>query len=162
MKEGALRWGLRILGISLAIGPILIVLGMHNFDIQAAFMPSEEDTAELTDSMSELVDVQGMGSLLTVGAYQPSGDGAIVEVTFNSPFEENVTVTDASGRVNTGFGVYQLRLEDDNVPIRGLESKDFNIIGETSTGGDLEPLSVTFEVYGVSIQAWMSMEGGGP
>ena len=54
MGERALGWGLRLLGIALAIGPFIVALGTHNWDIKAAVLPSEEEMSGLTDRFQGL------------------------------------------------------------------------------------------------------------
>ncbi|MDI6884279.1 MAG: hypothetical protein QMD00_04020, partial [Hadesarchaea archaeon] len=55
MGERALGWGLRLLGLFLMIGPFIIALGSHNWDIQAAVLPSEAELGQVRETLSGIL-----------------------------------------------------------------------------------------------------------
>ena len=160
MGERALGWGLRLLGLALAIGPFIIALGMHNWDIKAALINPEE-ISQTKEMVGELF---GAGEL-SPPTFQipppPYGEVVTIPTSFKSPFRFPITITDISGRFSLEGNMYRLRLEDGNVYIQGLESKTFNLIAERTTESGLKNVTVTFEFYGVTAQLQMgTMQGG--
>lgn len=49
MGERALVWGLRLLGIALFIGPFIAAFAVHDWDLQAAVMPSQAEMDEVKE-----------------------------------------------------------------------------------------------------------------
>lgn len=183
MKEGALRWSLRLLGIILFIAPFLIALGMHNWDIQAAVLPSEAEMSQVKDMLSGIFSGGSLENALMFGT--PTFDGTTLEVsaTINSPFNIPVTIADISGNltcsVHPGIVLAQIQMEEESVEVPANGTANITIVGQPTTegiqhimnvhGGDIstitpgfENVSITIEFYGLSIQIQMSESMGGP
>ena len=56
MRDGALKWGLRLLGLALVIAPILIAFSMNDWDIRNTLLPSNEEMVQIQERMTELFD----------------------------------------------------------------------------------------------------------
>jgi len=183
MRDGALKWGLRLLGIALTIGPLLIALGTHNWDIKAAVLPSEAEIKEIEDSVKGIFGGGPSENTLSIGSPTPTGNNTFrVSITFASPFNIPIKITDFSGYVACGdhpsVRLGQVSMQDDNVEIPPQGTRTITVIGTLTTGGiqhladfhsgslpsSIRPenMNVVFDIYGVSVQVRISVTQGGP
>ena len=160
MGERALGWGLRLLGLALAIGPFIIALGMHNWDIQAAVINPEE-IRQTKEMVGGLFGAGGLSPPTFQIPPPPYGEEVTIPVSFKSPFQFPITITDISGRFSLGDNMYRLRLEHENVYFQELENKTFNLIAQRTTESGPEEVVITFEVYGVTVRLQMGAVRGG-
>jgi len=160
-----LRWGLRLLGLALLIGPILIAFGMHNWDIKETVLPSQDDIDQVTGQVTGMFSGGFSQDTLTIGTPSISGSDVRVPVTFRSPLNVPIKVTDISVTVvDQGATLGQLHLEDGALEIPAGGTVSFALVG-TYTGTipsdpQLGEMSITLEVYGVTAQINPSAQGG--
>ncbi|MFH1821768.1 MAG: hypothetical protein ABH852_04945 [Methanobacteriota archaeon] len=165
MRDGALKWALRLLGIALFIGPFLIALGMHNWDIREAVLPSDEEMSQVTSQITDMFGDEFSPDTLTVGSPVISSNNVRLPVTFKSPLKMPIKITDISVTVvDQGATVGQLHLEEGMLEIPASGTVSFALVG-TYTGTipsdpQLGDMSFTLEVYGVTVQVNPSMQGG--
>lgn len=165
MRDGALKWGLRLLGLALTIGPILIAFGMHNWDIKETVLPSQEDINQVTGQIAGVFGGGFSKDTLTFGDNVISDNNVTVPATFRSPFKVPVRVTSFSVLVmDQGVQIATLHLEGGAVEVPANGTVNFNLVGSYSGGAVTDPrlanLSVTFEIYGVTVQMNADMQGG--
>ncbi len=184
MKEGALKWSLRLLGILLFIAPFLIALGMHNWDIQAAVMPSEAEMGQIQDSIGGIFSGTPIEDFTFSNLTYDINTGSIsMDVSFKSNIDLSLTITDFSGNMtcgdHPGVVLAQIQMEEESVEVLANGTANITIVGQPTTegiqhimnvhGGDIstitpgfENASITIEFYGLSIQIQMSESMGGP
>jgi len=164
MRDGALKWGLRLLEIVLFVSPFLIAFGTHNWDIKAAVLPSDAEMEQIKEDVTGTLfggGSAGAPNLTFTPPSPPYGQEITIPVTFKSPFQFSMRITDISGRVSFGADTYQLRLEDETVYIGTLENKNFNVIAEKTTESGVENVVITFEFYGLTVQQQIGAMLGG-
>ena len=155
-----------MLGIAFMIGPILIVLGMHNFDIQAAFMPSEEEMEEIQNNMTSLFDMEGLEEP-SIGTPTVAGNTVRLPISFTSPVQLPITIKGFSAALSDGgMTIAQIQMEEPEVEVAAGGSASLTLIGQY-TGGipgnpQMTDLSMSFEMLGVTVEADMGSFMGGP
>jgi hypothetical protein len=166
MGERALAWGLRLLGIALAIGPLLIALGTHNWDIKAAVLPSDAEIKEVEDSVKGVFGGGFSENTFSIGSPTIVGNTIRISVSFTSPFNIPIKIKDISASVsNQGVEIAQVQMQEDEVEVPATATVNFTLVG-AYTGGlptnpQLSGAGITFEFYGVTILAHMSSGQGG-
>ena len=159
--ERILSWSLKLLGIILFIAPFIAALAMHNWDIQAAVLPSQAEMGEIQDSVQEILGKGFSENTLSVGSPTYVDTTIRIPVQFASPFNIPVKIKDFSGSVtDMGAVVGHVWMEETEVEIPPNETVNFMLVG-TYTGGvpanpQLSKANVTFEFYGVTIQVHVS------
>jgi hypothetical protein len=167
-KDTALRLGLMLLGILLSLGPLLIALGTHNWNIMAAVMPSDAELQQTTDMVTGLVDNTGFSAnTFSIGLPTIQGNTLRVPTQFTSPFKIPITLKSLTVSVSDqGATIAQLQTEGSvEIPASGTASITF--VG-TYTGTTLPTNpqisgvdNMTIEVYGITISAQLSSIQGG-
>ncbi len=161
MGERALSWGLRLLGIALFIGPFIAAFAAHNWDIQAAFVPSQAQIDKVNEQISGLVVEEGFSEdPLTFDNLDYSDDTITVTGRFTSPFKVPIKITNLSASISDQ-GI-QVQMEEEEVAVPANGTGNFTLVG-SYTGDNLtnpEPtdVNITFELYGVTLQ--IQMEAG--
>jgi len=165
MRDGALKWGLRLLGIALAFGPLLIALGAHNWDIKAAVLPSDAEIKEIGDSVKGIFGGGFSENTFSIGSPTIVGNTVRVSVSFTSPFNIPIKIENVSASVSDqGVEIAQVQLANE-VEVPAMATVNFTLVG-TYTGGlptnpQLSGADITFEFYGVTVQVHMSGGQGG-
>lgn len=183
MGERALGWGLRLLGLFLMIGPFIIALGSHNWDIQAAVLPSEAELGQVQETLSGILGGGGFSeNTLTIESSTFDGTTIMVTLRFNSPFKFPIKIADLSGYVSCGdhpgTRLSQVSMQEDSVEIPAEGTGTFTITGQPTSEGlqhiinshqgnipsrvDFENVIITFEFYGVSVRFQITTAPGGP
>ncbi len=180
MGERALKWGLRLLGILLTIGPLVIALGMHNWDIKAAVLPSDAEIAEIQGSATGIFGGTPIEDFTFSNYTYDINTGVITaDVSFKSNINLSLTITNLSGYATCaehGVRLGSISMQEQSVVVPENGHAGFTITGTvtpegvlhiaTSHAGDLptiglENASITIELYGVSIQIQISVAQGG-
>jgi hypothetical protein len=168
MGERALAWGLRLLGIALVIGPLLIALGAHNWDIKAAVLPSDNEMKQIENSVTGIFGGGSPENTFSIGSPTIVGNNVIVPIT--SHFNIPIKIENLSASVSVPSGKIYVRLENEvEIPVGGTmgvtENLTLSVFG-TYTGGlptnpQLSIDNITFESYGVTVSARnVSGQGG--
>jgi len=167
-KDTALKLGLMLLGILLSLGPLIISLGTHNWDIVAAVMPSDAELNQTQNLVTGLIDNQGFtADTFSLGSPTIQGNTIRVPAQFTSPFKIPITLESLTISVSDqGATIAQLRTESSvEIPAQGTVSITF--VG-TYTGTTLPTNpqisgidNMTIEVYGITISARLSSVPGG-
>jgi len=169
MGERALKWGLRLLGIALTLGPILIALGTRGWDIKAAVLPTESEIREVEDIISGVLGGDGF-SESTMQIEDPLISGSMVSATVHltSPLNVSMILKEFSGEIYDGdVRIGEINMEEEEVEIPPGGTVTFHLVGEFSGDPPQNPrvciASIEFDVYGVTITAHPSREeiGGG-
>ncbi len=181
MGERALGWGLRLLGIALFIGPFIAAFAAHNWDLQAAVMPSQEEMDEVRETISGVFSGEFSGDILE-NQGPPTIDlvtsQVSVTVKFTSPFNLDVKITDISG----GFSCEQhgdvllahVQMDEQEVNLPANGTATFTLVGTLTPEGNqhivnvhggsppsVTPTNMSFELefYGVTVRV-ENMFGG--
>ncbi len=174
MGERALGWGLRLLGIALFIGPFIAAFAAHNWDLQAAVMPSQAERDEVKERLTGVFAEEFSGDILE-NQGPPTIDlmtnQVSVTVKFTSPFNLDVKITDISG----GFSCEQhgdvllayVQMVEQEVDLPANGTATFSLVGTLTPGGNqhivdvhggsppgVTPTDVSFELefYGVTVR----------
>ncbi len=166
MKEGALKWSLKILGIALAVGPILAVMAMYNFDIQAAFFPSDEEIAAVQNNLTGLFDTEGASDMFNVGTPSINGNTLSIPIAIESPFQMPITIKSFSASMSEGGStVVQVSMVESDVTIAAGGSANITLSGQFTGDIPVNPtpsdISASIEVLGVTINVETSSFMGG-
>jgi len=157
MGERALGWGLRLLGIALFIGPFIAAFAAHNWDLQAAVMPSQEEMDEVKGRLTGLVAEGGFSeNPLTFGDPIYSDTTISVTVGFTSPLKVPIKITDLSASISDqGVQVGQVQMQETEVDVPAEGTVNFTLIG-SYTGFPTNPeptdVNIAFELYGMTLQ----------
>lgn len=181
MGERALKWGLRLLGILLFIGPLLIALGTHNWDIKAAVLPSENEMKEIEESVKGIFGETPIENFAFSNPTYDINTGSFsAEVSFKSNVNLLLTITDLSGYVTCaehGVRLGPISMQEQSVVVPKNGNASFTAVGTATSEGmlhiatshagnlptiGLENASFTIELYGVSLQIRISESMGGP
>ena len=183
MGERALGWGLRLLGLALVIGPFIVALGMHNWDIQAAVLPGEAEINEIKGSLSGIFGGMPIENFtISNPTYDINTSLITANIGFRSNMNLSITITDISGYATCGehqgirLGSISMQEQSVVVPARGNASLtatgtitvDGALHIATVHGGNLpanigiENASITLEFYGLSVRIQMEQAQGGP
>ena len=164
MGERVLGWGLKLLGIALFIGPFIAAFSAHNWDLQAAVMPSQAEMDEVNERLSGLVAEEGFSEdTFTLGDPTYSDTTIRVTVGFTSPLKIPIKITDLSASISDqGVQVAQVQMEEEEVNVPANGTANFTLIGsftgEPPTDPEPTDVNITFELYGVTLQ--VQMEAG--
>ncbi len=165
MRDGALKWALRLLGLALAIGPILIAFSMNNWDLRATVLPSDQELGQVQDQLTQSVFGGGISEdTLTYGSPITSGNNVTVPITFRSPLNISGTILSFDvGIDDQGIRVAELHLQDGPVHVPANGTVEFDLAGtyqgEMPANPQIGSLTVTFEVYGVTVRISGMAEG---
>lgn len=160
MGERALGWGLKLLGIALFIGPFIAAFAAHDWDIQAAVVPSQAEMDEVNERVTGLVVEEGFSEdPLTFDNLDYRDDTISVPARFTSPFKVPIKITNLSATISDQGIQVQMEEEEVDVPANG--TGNFTLVG-SYTGGPItnpEPtdVNITFELYGVTLQIQMEV-----
>ena len=163
MGERALAWGLRLLGIALFVGPFIAAFAVHNWDLQAAVMPSQEEMDEVEETLSGIFDEEFSEDIFTLGTQTFPPNMISIPVEFKSPFNPPITITDLSLTISDqGVEVAQVQMEEPEVEVPAKGTVNFTLIGSYTGAPLVDPqptdMNITFEMYGVTLQ--VRMEAG--
>lgn len=165
-KETGLGLGLKLLGLFFAIGPLVIAMGMHNWDIQKAVFDQES----LDEVMGQVSSALGGGE---IGSINPTPtdlqiDNVTNEVRLGLPFPSlpfSVTMTDLTFSSTIGGASLDLSMEAENVLLVPGENTTVYLVGTLSgtpadTSFSLGDGNMTFEKLGVTITVAIQQSGG--
>ena len=158
--ERALSWGLKLLGIALFVGPFIAAFAVHNWDLQATVMPSQEEMDELKERLSGLFGEGFSEDTFTIGTPTSSGNTIRIPVRFTSPLNLPIKITDLSLTISDqDVEVAQVEMEETEVEIPANGTVNFTLIGPYTgtlpTDPQFTDMNVTFEAYGVTLQVQM-------
>jgi hypothetical protein len=164
-KDTVLKLCLSLLGVFLAIGPLLAALGTHNWDIMAAVMPSQEEMNQTQNALTGLFG-GSLDNAVSVGTPELVGSTLRIPLTFNSPFNVPITITSLSSSITDGgttIAQAQMAETQVNIETRGTGTIT---LAATYTGGipsdpQLSGVNATFEIYGISVKLSMTTVWGG-
>lgn len=163
MGERALGWGLRLLGIALFIGPFIAAFTAHDWDLQAAVVPSQAEMDDVKERLSGLVVEEGFSEdPFTLETPIFSNDTVRMAVEFTSPLKIPIKITDLSATISDqGLQVAQVQMEEAEVDVPANGTANFTLVG-SYTGvppTDPEPtyVNITFELYGITLQLQMEV-----
>ena len=165
MRDGALKWGLRLLGIALTIGPLLIALGAHNWDIKAAVLPSDAEIKEIGDSVKGIFGGGFSENTFSIGSPTIVGNTVRVSVSFTSPFNIPIKIENVSASVSDqGVEIAQVQLANE-VEVPAMATRTLQLVGNYTGGVPTNPqpssIDMTFEFYGVTVLAHITVGQGG-
>ncbi len=158
MGERALGWGLKLLGIALFIGPFIAAFAAHNWDLQAAVVPSQAEMDEVNERVSGLVVEEGFSEdPFTLGTPKFSNNTVSVTVEFTSPLKIPIKITDLSASISGQGGQgAQVQMEEAEVDVPANGTANFTLVGPYSGTPPTNPeptgVNITFELYGVTLQ----------
>ncbi|TES83163.1 MAG: hypothetical protein E3J91_03625 [Hadesarchaea archaeon] len=164
MGERALSWGLRLLGIALFVGPFIAAFAVHNWDLKATVMPSQEEMDEITETISGLFGEGFSEDTFTIGTPTSSGNTIRIPVRLTSPLNLPIKITDLSLTMSDqGVEVAQVEMEETEVEIPANGTVDFTLIGPYTGTLPTDPqptdVNITFEAYGVTLQMQVGQGG---
>ena len=161
LGERALGWGLKLLGIALFVGPFIAAFAVHNWDLQATVMPSQEEMDELKETLSGLFGEGFSEDTFTLENPTYSGGKIRIPVRFTSPLNLPIKITDISFAISDQ-GV-EVEMEETEVEIPANGTVNFTLIGPYTGTPPTDPqftdMNITFEVYGVTLQVQMGQVG---
>jgi len=164
LGERTLSWGLRLLGIALFVGPFIVAFAVHNWDLQATVMPSQEEIDELSETVSGLFGGGFSEDTFILESPTYSGGKVRMPVRFTSPLNLPIKITDISITLSDeGVEVAQVEMEETEVEIPANGTVNFTLIGPYTGTPPTDPqptdMNITFEAYGVTLQIQM-VQGG--
>ena len=161
LGERALGWGLKLLGIALFVGPFIAAFAVHNWDLQATVMPSQEEMDELKEMLSGLFGGGFSEDTFTLENPTYSGGKIRIPVRFTSPLNLPIKITDISFAISDQ-GV-EVEMEETEVEIPANGTVNFTLIGPYTGTPPTDPqftdMNITFEVYCVTLQVQMGQVG---
>jgi hypothetical protein len=164
-RETALGLGLRLLGISLAIGPLLVAFWMHDWDIQGTVF----DVEGFENVMNPLSEVLGENvGKITLENIKLSFDPATNSVRATFPYPPlpfSVTITDVKLSATVENALIDLEMESGEIETDPGETTYVHLIGDadqplTDDAPDRVEGTITFEKYGVTIKTRIVSGGG--
>lgn len=181
MREGALKWTLRLIGILLMVGPFLVALGMHNWNIVEAVVPSQAEMSQVQNALTGILGGGFSSETITIENYNFDMTSISATVRFNSPFTVPVKISGFSGYLSCGdhpgTKLAQVSMQGGSVTIPENGSGTFTIVGQPTTEGiqhiidshlgsfpnnvSFENVSAGIEIYGltITIQVSSMMQG---
>jgi len=163
MGERALSWGLRLLGIALFIGPFIAAFAAHNWDFQAAVVPSQAEMDDVRERLSGLVVEEGFSEDPFIFETPIFSNNTVrMEVRFTSPLKIPIKITDLSATISDhGLQVAQVQMEEAEVDVPANGAENFTLVGfyngDNLTDPEPTDLNITFELYGVTLQLQMEV-----
>jgi len=154
MRDGALKWGLRLLGIALTLGPLLIAFGTHNWDIKAAVLPNENEMKQIENSVTGIFGGGPSENTFSIDSPTITGNRIEVPIHFTSPFNIPIKIKDISASVSN---LAQVQMEEEEVNVPAGATVNFVLAGTYTgmlpTNPQLSSADMTFEFYGVTVSA---------
>lgn len=167
MRDGALKWSLRLLGIALVVVPIIVALSAKNWDVKAAVLPSEQELNQISGSVGEIFGEGFSEDTMILG--QPTFDAnqISIPVIFNSPFKVPIELKELTLTVSDqGMQIIQLQMEEDELEIPANGTVTFTLVGAVPAAHpsnfEVRTISVVFEIYGITISFTQGSSGGQP
>jgi hypothetical protein len=161
-KDTLLKLGLMLLGLFLALGPLLISLGTHNWNIMAAVMPSDAEIQQTTDMVTGLFDTNAVSeNMFSIGIPTIQGSTIQIPAQFNSPFNIPITIKELTASVSDqGVTIAQVQTAGAvEIPARG--SANITLVGTYTGAVPTDPQfvggNITFGFYGIDVQVQMSV-----
>ena len=156
MKEGALKWGLRLLGLLLSIGPTIIALGIRGWDVKATVMPTESEIQEVQGIVQNIFGEGFSENTMTVEEPEISDSSIRATVHFNSPIGAPITIMEFSGDIYDGdVKIGEISMEENEVQVPARGTATFHLVGSYSGPAPSRPktywTSFVVEVYGLEI-----------
>ena len=163
MGERALGWGLKLLGIALFVGPFIAAFAVHNWDLQATVMPSQEEMDELKERLSGLLGEGFSEDTFPLENPTYSGGKIRIPVRFTSPLNLPIKITDISFAISDqGVEVAQVEMEETEVEIPANGTVNFTLTGPYTGTLPTDPqptdVNITLEAYGVTLQMQVGAE----
>jgi len=163
LGERALGWGLKLLGIALFVGPFIAAFAVHNWDLQATVMPSQEEMDELKEMLSGLFGGGFSEDTFTLENPTYSGGKIRIPVRFTSPLNLPIKITDISLTISDqGVEVAQVEMEETEIEIPANGTVNFTLIGPYTgtlpTNPQPADVNITLEAYGVTLQMQVGAE----
>lgn len=165
MKDGALKWALRLLGLALAIAPIIIAFSINNWNLRETVLPSNEEIVQIQNQVTSAFGGGFSQDSLVFDDPVFSGSSVSVSVTFRSPFNVPMRITEASiGVSDQGVKIMDLHLDEDFVEVPASGTASFTLVGLYSgaepTDPQFESMDATFEIYGLTVDIHTGVMGG--
>ncbi|MEM3420787.1 MAG: hypothetical protein QW315_00815 [Candidatus Hadarchaeum sp.] len=165
MRDGALKWSLRLLGIALVVVPILVAFSASNWDLKEAVLPSNQELSQISGRVGEIFGGGFSEDTIVLGQPTFSGNSVSVPATFKSPFKVPVKLEEFTLTVSDqGMQPIKLQMEEDELEIPANGTVTFNLVGAIPATPPSNPqvtdVSVTFEIYGVTINFSQGVSGG--
>ncbi len=147
------------------MGPFLAAFAIHNWDLQATVMPSQEEMNDLEETVSGLFGGGFSENTFTLENPTYSGGMIQIHVRFTSPLNLPIKITNISITVSDqGLVVAHVEMEETEVEISANEPVNFTLIGSYTGTPLVDPqftdMDITLEAYGVTLQLQM-VQGGG-
>lgn len=156
MGERTLKWGLRLLGVALFLGPIFISLGVNNWDPKAAVLPSQAELDQVTDAIKGVLGGGFSSDTLTLGSPSIVGNQVSLPMVFKSPFNIPVKIRSFSVSFQVDSQLVTLVMKESlvEVPAGGVVS--FTLVGTYSGPLNVEPkfseFAMNLEVLGIQVE----------
>jgi hypothetical protein len=172
VKEGALKWGLRLLGIALFVGPFIAAFAMHNWNIVEAVLPSEAEMSGITERFEGLSGAP-FENVELVGQ-QIVGDNIELTIKFTSKIGFDLEIDEFSGNLTCALETPHaylsvVRLKEPVVVMANSQAEihlTANVTQATAHYATYHfgesPLvnieNLRFKIYGVTIDTTMSVQ----
>ncbi|MGC8817469.1 MAG: hypothetical protein ACP5PX_06695 [Candidatus Hadarchaeum sp.] len=165
MRDGALKWALRLLGIALVVVPIILAFSANGWDLKKALLPSEQELSQVSEGVGDIFGGGFSEETMSMGQPVISGSSVRVPVTFKSPFKVPIKLKEVNLTVSgQGMPPIQLQMEEEELEIPANGSVNFTLVGTIPGSPPSNPqitaVNVTFEIYGVTIQFSPKISGG--
>jgi hypothetical protein len=147
------------------IGPFIAVFAVHNWDVRAALLPSENDTKEIEESLKSVMG-EPSENMFSIGSAVITGNTIRVSIQFTSPAKIPITIKEITATISDqGVEIGQAQMEEDEVEVPPGATVNFTLVGTYSgappTNPQLSKAVIKLECYGVTVQAQLSAEQGG-
>ncbi|MGQ9787794.1 MAG: hypothetical protein ACUVQM_00540 [Candidatus Hadarchaeaceae archaeon] len=167
MRDGALKWALRLLGVALVVAPIIVALSARDWDLKDALLPSEQELSQVAESIGGIFGGGFSEDALSLSEPTLSGSSVRVQATFKSPFKAPVKLKELTLTVSgQGMQPIQLQMENDELEIPANGTATFALVGTVPAVPPSNPrvtaVSTTFEIYGITLNLSLEASGGQP
>jgi hypothetical protein len=154
-----------LLGLFLALGPLLIALGTHNWNIMEAVMPSDAEMQQTTNMVTGLFNTQGAENMFLVGTPTVQGSTISLPIQFTSPVSIPLTLKELTASISDqGVTVAQVQIQAPaEIPAGGTANITLvgTYTGAVPTNPQLAEGNIAFEVYGVTVSLQLLVGQGG-
>jgi glycine cleavage system regulatory protein len=146
------------------IGPLIAAFAVHNWDVKATLM---SDNIEEIGKSVESVIGEVSENVFVTGSPIIAGNKITIPVQFTSPAKFTIIIKEIKAYLtDQGINIAQMQLEENEVVAQPNQTVNFTLAGTFSgappSNPQLSNVEVTLEAYGVTVQAQVSGEQGGP
>ena len=170
MGERALRIGLLLLSILIPVGALAAAFAANDWDLKATVMPDQDEIDGVRDKIENMFGEEFSENILNLGSSTVNPSELRATISFASPFNVDVKITEISGGIscrehNVPLGSVRMEEQEVDVPANGTVT--FTLVGIPTLGGyqhiidahggDLPDVTLTemvfeFEFYGVTVR----------